>query len=79
LTLKQIGDALGVQPTYAGQAIDPALDKLARLILAHGELALLLLLERVAELREQREQERFETELPERVRRQVGGRKNCGL
>ena len=79
LSIKQIADALGVRETYATQAVEPALDKVAKLVLVYGEPALMLLLERVAELREQREQDRFEAELPERVRRQVGGRKNCGL
>jgi DNA-binding LacI/PurR family transcriptional regulator len=75
LSLKQIGSSLGVAETYAGQAFDPALEKVAKVVLDYGELAMLLLLERVQELRHEREQQRFEQELPERIVRQAGGRR----
>ena len=74
LTIKQIADSLGVRETYATQAVEPALDKMARLVLDHGEQALMLLLDRVHELRNDREQQRFESELPARIRRQTGGK-----
>lgn len=75
LSLKQIGSSLGVAETYAGQAFDPAVEKVAKVILDWGEAGYMLLMERVQELRHEREQHRFEAELPDRIRRQTGGRR----
>lgn len=73
LTLKEIGAAIGVRETYAGQAFDPALAKVARVYLQHPRELLAMLLEAAGEL-DRLEQARFERDLPERIARQCGGR-----
>lgn len=78
LTLKEIGAAIGVRETYAGQAFDPALAKVARVYLRYPRELLALLVETAREL-DRLEQARFERELPERVARQCGGASGrCG-
>lgn len=50
LSLKQIGPVIGVKETHVPQAIDPAVDKLARLFNRYPRETLAILMERAAEL-----------------------------
>lgn len=69
LSLQQIADALGVQETYAGQAFDPALEKITKLYLRFPSQTLRLILDKADELRLT---PMPESELAERIRRQTG-------
>jgi len=51
LTLKQIAAAIGVRETYAGQAFDPALRKVATLFLRYPVETIQLLAEESGKLR----------------------------
>lgn len=68
LSLKQIAGVLGVSPTYAGQAIAPAIAKVARLLNAYPAETIRLILDAADEQR--RADDMAALELLER--RQVG-------
>jgi len=55
LTLKQIAAAIGVRETYAGQAFDPALRKVAAVFLRHPLEAIRLLTDEADRLRAEME------------------------
>lgn len=61
LSLKQIADALSIRETYAGQAIEPALDKIARLYNYDNMATLRMILDRAEELRQEEEAKRAES------------------
>jgi len=53
LLLKQIAAAINVSECRAGQAIDPAIDKVSRLYIAYPEPTLRMILDRAEELRQE--------------------------
>lgn len=54
LSLKQIASCLGVKETYAGQAFDPALNKIVEVYLEYQDEMLLMILEAAKERRGQK-------------------------
>lgn len=49
-SVKEIAEILGVHPNKAGQSLDPAIEKIARLFRASAIKTMLLIMERAAEL-----------------------------
>ena len=75
LTLKEIADALGVKETYAGQAFDPAMEKLVKVYRRHPRAILRMLMDAADEAdaaQELTEQRRVESELSRRVAMKTG-------
>ncbi len=70
--MKELGKILEVDPRRAGQSVDPAVEKLARLWMCSPTKTMELLLDRVATLRRARQHEMPNDEIEERIKMATG-------